>query len=386
MKKLFIIILIVLFPLLAFGNDSEILSDTKQKIIKLKQKQIKEQEQSNKYDWVSDINLNASISKNEDGTRTDDYYLSISQEIFNFGGISSQIDYSAQLMKMESLALNMSTKDDLNELFSLLIALKTNDIKLKQNILYLKNSEISIRNKKSEYKAGELDISFLNNAIMLKNELSDIQKELELSKLVSINSIKKYTNQNYKQINIPDIKLMNKDIYLQNALSVNYAKVSIDAKKSLYKIKKSDYLPSVSITSKYGYQDTSLLNGEDYYNYGLNLSIPLSFTSSSKIEQTKLDYLISKKELTDELVSSESTYEEVLLNIKSYKDRSILALNDIELYDELLVVNEEEYKAGYKTIDDVDTIKNSQLIRALDIKSYELYTQEQILNLYFSLN
>ena len=69
--------LFVLLPFIAFANESHILSDTKQEIIELKQKQIKEKEQSNKYDWVSDINANASITKDQDDTRTNDYSLSI---------------------------------------------------------------------------------------------------------------------------------------------------------------------------------------------------------------------------------------------------------------------------------------------------------------------
>lgn len=383
MSKLSQIAILCLFPLFAFSSESEILSDTKQKIIELKQKQIEQKEQSNKYDWVSDVNLNASVYKDEDNTKTNDYYLSISQKIFNFGGISSQIDYSSQLKRMESLNLDISTKNDLNTLFSLLIDIKTNDISLEQNLLNLKNSEIDIRNKQSQYKAGQLDISDLNDAIMKRNELSDTQKKIDLSKLVNINNVKKYTSKKYKEIDIPNVKLMDKDLYMQNATSINYAKLDIKVNDSLYKIKKSDYLPSLAITGKYGYEDNALTNAADYYKYGLELSMPLSFTASSEIEQTKLDQLISQQKLNDEIISSEASYEEAVLNIKSYEDRINLALKDIKLYDELLGVNEEEYKAGYKTIDDVETLKNSKLIRALDIKSYKLNIQKEILNLYF---
>lgn len=385
MKKISVLTALVLFPLISFANESQILSDTKQEIIKLKQKQIKEKQKDNKYDWISDANINASIQKDEDDSTSKDYNISISQDIFKFGGITSQIDYANQLKKMESLDLDISTKEDLSTLFSYLVDVKINDISLEQNKLYLLNSQIDIRSKQSEYKAGELGISDLNEAIMTKNELSDTQKELNLTKLVNINSIKEYTNKSYKEIEIPDVKLMSKDIYLENASSVNYVKLDIDVNNSLYKIKKSDYLPTLALTGQYGYQDSSSIEGDDYYNYGLNISMPLSYTASNDIEQTKLDYLISQKELSQELTSSKATYDEVVLSIKSYEDRINLALNDIKLYSQLLEVNEEEYKAGYKTLDDVETIKNSKMIRELDIKSYKLNIQKQILKLYFKV-
>ena len=385
MKKLSVLTALILFPLISFANESQILSDTKQEIIKLKEKQIKEKQKDNKYDWISDANINASIEKDEDDSTSKDYNISISQDIFKFGGITSQIDYANQLKKMESLDLDISTKEDLSTLFSYLVDVKINDISLEQNKLYLLNSQIDIRSKQSEYKAGELGISDLNEAIMTKNELSDTQKELNLTKLVNINSIKEYTNKSYKEIEIPDVKLMSKDIYLENASSVNYVKLDIDVNNSLYKIKKSDYLPTLALTGQYGYQDSSSIEGDDYYNYGLNISMPLSYTASNDIEQTKLDYLISQKELSQELTSSKATYDEVVLSIKSYEDRINLALNDIKLYSQLLEVNEEEYKAGYKTLDDVETIKNSKMIRELDIKSYKLNIQKQILKLYFKV-
>jgi len=384
MKRLFAL---TLLPIIAFCNESEVLSNTKQEIINLKQKQIKEEEKSNKYDWVSDIDLSGSITKDDDDLTTKNYSLSLSQEIFNFGGITSQMQYAEQLKKLNNLDLDISTKDDLNTLFSYLIDIKIDDINLKQNILNIENSLIEIRHKKSEYKAGQLDISDLNDAIMTKNELSDTQKELKLSKLVNINSVKKYTSRDYNDIKIPDVKLMSKDIFLKNATSIGYAKLDVDVNRSLYKIKKSDYLPSLSVTGDYGYYDydsSSYTSGE-YYDYGLKLSIPFNLTSTNDIEQKRLDYLISQQELMDEKISSESTYDEAVLTIKSYQDRIKLAQDDIKLYDELLVENEEEYKAGYKTIDDVETIKNSKLIRELDIKIYELNIQKEIINLYFKI-
>ncbi len=376
---------LVLCVALANAADTQVLSNTKNQIIELKKKQIEQKEKSNKYDWLTNININGSVSEDDDGVQSEDYSLSLSQDIFKFGGITSQIDYAKELKKMESINLDISTKDDLNTLFSLLIDIKLNNISLEKNLLNIQNSEIDIKNKKSEYKAGELGISDLNEAIMTRNELKDARKELQLSKLSNINSVKQYTKENYKNINIPKVELLSKELFLQNANSVKYAKLDINVNNDLYKIKRADYLPALSLDASYGYSNSDTKTGDDYYNYGLSVSVPLSYTSSSTIEQSKLDYLISKQELNDEINSAELTYDKAILNIQNYKERIELASEDIKLYEELLTVIEQEYQAGYKTVDDVETLKNSKKIRELDIENYKLNIQKQILSLYFQI-
>lgn len=185
---------------------------------------------------------------------------------------------------------------------------------------------------------------------------------------------------------IPTIKMISKKFFLEKSTSVNYAKINTKVNKQLYNIKKSDYLPKLSVDARYGYSKTDIIEGDDSYKYGLSISMPLSYTSNNDIEQKRLDYLISKQELNDEIVKAKVTYEKAILNIKNYEDRIKLAKQDIKLYSQLLQVNQDEYNAGYKTIDDVTTIKNSMKIRQLDIKTYKLNIKKQILNLYFAIN
>ena len=71
--------------------------------------------------------------------------------------------------------------------------------------------------------------------------------------------------------------------------------------------------------------------------------------------------------------------------IKQYEQRINLAQNDIKLYEELLQLNQEEYAAGFKAIEDVDTLKNSKEIRNLDIEKYKLNIKKEILFLYFQM-
>ncbi|RXJ87228.1 TolC family protein [Arcobacter sp. CECT 8985] len=382
MKKLILLVLVSTF---VFAQDKDVLSNTKKQIIDLKDKQIKQKEKTNKYNWLTDININSSINEDNKDIKTKDYSISISQDLFRFGGISSQIQYAKELKKLELLDLKKNTKEDLNSLYSLIIDIKLDEIKLKQNVLNLENSQIDVEHKKSEYDNGEVGITDLNDAIMKRNELSDSQKQIELSKLQNISEIKKYSDNKYSKISIPNVKLMSKKLFLENSTSVNYAKVNTNVNKQLYKIKKSDYLPKLTANAKYGYSKSDLTDGDDSYNYGLSISVPLSYTSNNDIEQKRLDYLISKQDLMDEVVNAKVKYDKALLSIKNYKKRINLAKQDIKLYSQLLEVNQDEYNAGYKTIDDVTTIKNSMKIRQLDIKTYKLNIKKQILSLYFAI-
>lgn len=232
------LIFISILALSLSASDVEVLSDLKQNIIELQKKQSSEKEQVNKYDWLSDITAKASVSKDQDDKTNDDYSLSISQDIYKFGGISSQMQYAKELKKMEILDINVDTKSDLSTLFSTLIDIKLNEISLKQNLLNTQNSVIEVEHKVSAYKQGQLDISDLNDAIMTKNGYKDSAKEIELSKLTNINTIKKYTTKSIDDINIPDIQLMSKELYLKQALSIQYSQATATVNNTLYKIKK----------------------------------------------------------------------------------------------------------------------------------------------------
>ena len=146
-------------------------------------------------------------------------------------------------------------------------------------------------------------------------------------------------------------------------------------------------LPSLKINGSAGYNNSDTTNNlDDYYKYGASISIPLSYTSSNDIQQSKLIFLKNKKEEDLTYIELENTYETSYETIKQYEKRINLALNDIKLYEELLQLNQEEYNAGFKAMEDVDTLKNSKEIRQLDIEKYKLYIKKEILFLYFQIS
>lgn len=380
MKPLFFLILV---PIFAFCAEADILLESKKEIINLNQKHAQEKSKANQYNWLSDITLQSTISKDEEDTQTSNFSLSLSQDIYRFGGITSQIEYAKELQKMELLGVRIEMREQLVSLYGYYLDAMANEVALEQNGLNIQNAQIEIKNKTSQYKEGEIDISDLNNAIMSKNALADSKKELELSKIKNLNELKKLTSHEYSQIVLPHMQLPSKNLFLEKSMEILYADTDVKVKNSLYQVKKSDFLPSLSVEANYGYKDTTLVTGEDYYSYGLKLSMPLSYTASNQIEQTRLDYLLSKQEVIDKKIELEMEYQNALATIQSYEQRIALAKEDIKLYETLLDVSLQEYEAGYKSQEDVNTLKNSKMVRELDIKTYRLQIQKEILDLYF---
>lgn len=379
MKKIYVFFFLVSS---IFANDNNLLTNIKQEIIHLQKKQIEQKEKINKYNWLSNVNLSSSILEDNENIQSKDHYISISQDIYKFGGINSQIKYSKELGKLEQIALKSDTNSDIYTLYTYLIDMKLNEISLKINFLNLKNTQIDITHKKSEYKAGEIGISDLNKVIMTKNTLRDSKKNIELSQLKTANNLKKYTDENISKLLIPRLNLMSKEFFLQKSIAIKSALLTSKVNNLSYEVKKSEYLPKLSFNTKYGYKNSDNSQSGDYYNYGLNIFIPISFTSKNHIEQSRLTYLISKQELFEKQNDIKLLYDEAIFSIQNYEEKIKLALEDIRLYNELIFLNEEEYKAGYKTIDDVETLKNSKKIREYNIKTYKLNIKKELISLY----
>ena len=154
-----------------------------------------------------------------------------------------------------------------------------------------------------------------------------------------------------------------------------------------YQKTKSSYLPSFKINGTAGYNNSDTNdNVDDYYKYGASVSIPLSLTSSNDIQHSKLVFLQNKKEEDLTYIKLEKIYETSYETIKQYEQRINLAQNDIKLYEELLQLNQEEFNAGFKAIEDVETLKNSKEITNLDIEKYKQNIKKEILFLYFQMS
>ncbi|MCG3661624.1 TolC family protein [Aliarcobacter butzleri] len=374
-----------LFSSLLFANEksNEVLMPLKNEIRDLETKSIEEKKEVNKYEWLNDLNISLSQSKDDENIKTKDYSLNLNQKILDFGGISSQIDYANNLFKQEALKIKMENFEDLNTLYKNFIDLKINDINILQNDLNIKNSEIEVDIKKSQYRNGQSDISDLNDAIMKKNLLEDSKMNLKLNKVIYENDIKKLTSYEINNLSIPSISLISKDIFLEKSTKKLYANLESQVSQNEYKKTKSKYLPALNLTGAVGYQDSTTKKSQDYYNYGASITMPLNYTFSNDIEYSKLVYLQNRKKEELTSIELEKVYDSSIETIKQFENRINLALNDIKLYEELLELNQEEFNAGFKADEDVQTLKNSKEIRKLDIEKYKLNIKKELLYIYF---
>lgn len=370
---------------LLFANEksNEVLMPLKNEIRDLETKSIEEKKEVNKYEWLNDLNISLSQSKDDENIKTKDYSLNLNQKILDFGGISSQIDYANNLFKQEALKIKMENFEDLNTLYKNFIDLKINDINILQNDLNIKNSEIEVDIKKSQYRNGQSDISDLNDAIMKKNLLEDSKMNLKLNKVIYENDIKKLTSYELNNLSIPSISLISKDIFLEKSTKKLYANLESQVSQNEYKKTKSKYLPALNLTGAVGYQDSTVKKSQDYYNYGASITMPLNYTFSNDIEYSKLVYLQNRKKEELTSIELEKVYDSSIETIKQFENRINLALNDIKLYEELLELNQEEFNAGFKADEDVQTLKNSKEIRKLDIEKYKLNIKKELLYIYF---
>lgn len=369
---------------LSFLNAQELLSKTQKEILDTKEKIIKEDKKINEKDWLSNIMINSSIIRDKDKNDTKSISLSYEQKIFNFGGISYSIDLAKIQEQYELLNLNISYDKFINNIYSLVLNINILNLKIKKQILSIKNKNIDIEIKKDEYTQGQINISELNDSIISRNTLEENLVDLKRLKKEAISNLKKYTDIQYNSIIVPSLKQINLDNYLKKSKQLKLAEHNEKIKKINHKIKKSSYLPKLSVTTNTGYQEIDKNKSEDsYYNYGLKLSLPIDFSSSNEKEKAKLSELLAKKEKAQKFTEEKNRHENSVNSIKMYQALKNIARKDIKLYEELLQTTKEEYKAGYKAYEDVEILSNTKKIRELDMQLNNLYIQNELIELHF---
>lgn len=350
------------------------LSQEKTQMLQLKREKIYEDADIQKRSWVSPLMLSLSANKNKNATdlqsETKNAGIEWSQDLFRSGGIYYTIEQAEALERASLLGVDREERGYLKQVYTLLIQIERDRLKLRQNELSLRNRDIDLFIIKAKYKAGSADISELNRStidrdnartsvIVIKNTLRNEEYEL-----------KKVTGEKQSGLLFPvDIPLLSKEEYLKAHLELLEYEANGKRDEAASKISRSAYLPRLTFNGSYGYSDyqSDLIkyNGESYH-YGAVLSIPLDVNTRATIESSRLQLLQTRTAQLDRRVELEQEYDMRFFTISDYEEKISVAQEMITVYEELYSFTQKQVKVGAKSKYELESLGNSVEIQKLE--------------------
>ncbi len=389
MKKI-----IFLLPFILFA-DENILSSLKQKEFDIDLKKSEVESKKLRDSWINPINMSYSHTKNDQyglDQESKIFRISIDQPIFKSGGIYFAIKYANANGKFSKLSVKEQKNELIANALNLLYSYRKTKFLIQKQKLLIENAKIDVLRKKEQYLSGIIDSSFLDQAILTKN-----QNELKLIELQSslediYKKFKDISDANPDSLKLPNLTLIDEKDFLSNNIGIKKSKEDEKVKRYFKNMTIARYLPSFSLTASYNIQENKgsffMPSGkESYKEYGFKITMPLfDINSFRNIESTKLDFLKSKLLIDDIRRAEKNRYKNALKKLKLIEKKIELTKDDIRLYSKLLEDTKEQFAAGEKTVYDVDTMRNSLKSRELDIKIYEIEKNIVLLDIYKRLS
>ena len=370
-------------------NDNSILSDPRKKTFELSEEQIKEDSSKLKKDWINPIQYQFTKNLGED-YNTEKSVISINQPIFQSGGIYQAIKYADSTYNYASLEIEEQRKELIKQAVNLLYNIEKTNLNIQKAQYTLANAKIDVNRKKEQVLSGYLDASFLDNALLTLNTTKNSLVDLRYQKQELINNFNKISSNNYTNFELPIFTISSKKEFIKNNLVIKKAKVDITKKGNFSFMTMAKYLPSVNAYYTYSkYHDTDNKTGLDKENdqtFGLTVTIPFDVRTFNDIESKKIDYLKSKLNLENIITDEETFFKTTLDQIAMIEEKLQITKEDLEVYDSILKIINEEKKAELKTQSDLDTLQNSQKMKSIELKTYEIDKQIALLNLYAKLH
>ncbi|WP_108063016.1 TolC family protein [Poseidonibacter lekithochrous] len=368
--------------------DEEILSDTRKKTFDLNEKQIKEDSLKLKKDWINPINLQYTKYLGED-YKNEKSLISINQPIFRSGGIYQAIKYADSTYDSSSIQINQERKKLIKEAISFLYLIEKTNLNIKKTKLSVLNAQIDVNRKKEQVLNGFLDSSFLDNALLTLNDSKQSLITLKYQKIEYINNFNNISSKDYSEFELPKFEFFDEKEYIQRNIDLAKAKSDIIKDENFKAITIAKYLPSVN--AFYNYSKNHYTNGkpglENSYeqDFGLSVTVPLDSRTFNDIESKKIEALKSKLAYKNKIDDEKTFYRNQVQKVNMLEERITITKEDLGLYNSILTIIKEEKEAQLKTQSDLDTLQNSQKIKSLDLKIFEIDRQMELLELYVKL-
>ena len=386
-------------------NSSESLegyiSDSKQKQFDYTYEKNEAESSKLRDSWISPFSLSYTFSKNKQDSEAigttaakesewdqESASISWSQTVFQSGGIYYGIKYAEASGKYADLSVDVTKRKLVKDTISILMQIKQIDLKIERQNLQIKNAEIALEQKKEQYLNGQLDSSFLDNAIIDRNLVIQALYDIETNKERLISKFEALSDMDYKQAAIPRLDLLDKKNFLSNNIVLKMNESEIEKNDYFKDVTTAKYLPKITFNAGYTWQaETKILGSFDKaentsYNYGVTASIPLDINTFDDISSSRIEYLKSKVVIEDKKRELSAIYDQVMQNIDNLEKKKQLSIENKDIYEKLLDETKELFAAGYKTEYDVDLLRNSYEMAGIDFKIYEIDKQLELLTLY----
>ncbi len=342
--------------------------------------------------WINPVTMSYTYQKGNQfpNQKLENFTISVDQPIFKSGGIWAAIKY-ADAKKSEALgSVELNRKALIARVVELAMNYRKLSYQIERQKLRLENARIDVATKRENYLHGTIDSTYLNNAIIQKNQIEIALIELKEQLLKTQEQLRTLSDIDPKSVRLPHFTLIPKERFEGQNIALAQKRSAKRAAKYNRYMQVARYLPSLSLFANYNYQSMkgSLYfpgySYKDHYStYGVRLSMPLfDINAFRNIEEAKIDYLQSGLELAQAKREREELYKRVAKELELIDKKIAIAKQNRDLYARLYAQTRDQYRAGEKTDYDLQTMRNSLASSELDLKIYELDKQLLLLQLY----
>ncbi|QKJ22498.1 TolC family protein [Poseidonibacter lekithochrous] len=380
----------ILILCLALGLNAQSIKDNKlQEIEETKNKSTLESSLL-KDSWINPINISADSTKSKSGnskSTSNKIYLDINQDIFRSGGIL----YTIQKAKLQKDLAHQNYDLNLNSLnidiYKLVLQLNKIDYQIEKQDYLIKNKSLEIDKKQAQYINGVISIEDLDSAIIEKNDLENQIEDLKTSKDDFEKQLKNLSTTSYKKILVNKIEVINLKSFLDNNKTLIIENLNSEISQKDLSITNTNYLPKVSLFSQIGYEDNNANDiNDDYYNYGVRVSIPLDFNMNKNKQISKINYKLSKIKGNIKKDDEINKYEATLKSLKRIDNKIKNSQKSIKNYENIYKLTQGLYEGLLKTKQDLLTIENRLKSSKLDINILKIDKQISIYELHRNIS
>lgn len=389
----FLWLTVAMFPVILGAVDSRsILNQEKRETLELERRQNVEESQKLKWQWLNPLTLSYSESNNFDyspSAYTRSYRVGVNQPIFKSGAIYYGIRYAGSSKRYGDVQMDIKEKSLIRSALVALFNMRRVDFQIQKQGLLVKNADLEVQRKQEQFKAGFIDGSELDNAILSQNQAKLSLLDLEESRQESLSALRTVSDVDYTIFELPKFFWIERDSYLTKNLELERLRLDEQRQRDKYRGVAGSFGPQISLQADYYRQKVerspAVLRGDwnEYTTAGVTLSIPFfNVTRSHQVESARIDHLKAALSQADALRSEEVFYEKQKFKLQSLQERRRIASENLTLYTSLLSDNVKRKRIGEVTAYDVEIMQNSKEIRELDLKIYDLDEQLILLELY----